>query len=44
MESTERDMAMGDKGRGLGPDGREVITDPIIPEPKDVPAPPSVPA
>ncbi len=46
MESTERDLAMGDKGGGLGPDGGpveeegEVITAPTIPEPADVPAPP----
>lgn len=45
MESTERDLAMGDQGGGLGPDGREVVEDevvtaPVIDEPENVPLPP----
>lgn len=40
MESTERDLAMGDKGRGLGADGGEVVTDPALPEPENIPDPP----
>ena len=43
MESTERDLAMGDQGGELGPDGweiGEVVTAPVIPEPEDRPAPP----
>lgn len=48
MESTERDLAMGDKSGGLGSDGGEVkdvelevVTNPVIPEPEDAPVPPN---
>lgn len=40
MESTERDLAVGNQSGGLGADGGEIVTAPVIPEPEDVPAPP----
>lgn len=45
MESTERDLAVGNQGGGLGSDGGEVVegevvTDPVLPEPEDIPTPP----
>lgn len=40
MESTERDLAMGNQGGELGPDGGEIVTAPVVPEPEDRPAPP----
>jgi hypothetical protein len=40
MEPTERDLAMGNQGGELGPDGGEVVTDPIVDEPKEIPVPP----
>ena len=40
MEFSERDLAMGSESGGLGPDSGEVVTDPTLPEPDEVPLPP----